>query len=1000
MHCRRFLTTAVALCSLLALLRESPLLASEPQPPTPQTILASLKLPDDLSISLAAAEPLVIDPVAIRFDEHRALWVAEMRDYPFVEEGGNTPSSRISILRDTDGDGVFDVSTVFADNLRYVTGMQPWRGGAFVTVSGNVVYMKDTNGDFVCDEQEVWYTGFAEQNQQLRASHPRLAIDGWIDVASGLRGGKVTSPKFPEEPAVDLSGRDFRFHPRTGKFVAASGQSQFGLCYGPADERLLVSNRNPCRQVMIAEKYLAASPQISVVSVVHDVAPFGEASRVFPRSKAWTTSNLHAGQFTAACGVHCYRGNFLPESYRSGIFTCDPTGNFVHFEKLSGNSPALHSQSPYEDHEFLSSTNDWFRPVNLEVGPDGSLYVVDFCRAVIEHPEFMPDELRGRKDLRWGNSAGRIWRIEPKQVTSQQPRGQRIYRQIDTTPDSLVADLADDSREHRDLPHRLIYEQFLAGEMLPSIPLSAIAVGNHGQRSRHALWLLAIAGKLSQQDLHLAITARDPHTRVAAIQASETLPRPWNPESLIADPDPRVRYQALLSWRLFASQTPASLTKSEEELAAKIDLQILADDAADPWMVAAYRLAAGPRGSLLLAQRYLSRPGALWKSEHFAIDRALLVALASKTTADDQSLARALATKGATIVHGSTLSRATASQLEASMAILASLATAQNRAQPTLTGLVDQPLRSELSKLLEEVAANPEATMTARLLALEVAAALSEKDDWLVQLALADSSQALRLLAIDLLGKRKLEEEAKLVHWRALVDQLPQETPAIRRAVVAKIASDGTLATLVAAGLREKKLVASELDAGARQRLTKHPDEKLRVELEQLLVSAITQDRTTALADYQKALSLTGDARRGSVIFEKNCSNCHKVGTIGVNVAPDISDSRTKTTSQLLADIIQPNRAIDNNYVAYSLLTVDGTTATGILTSETATSITLRQPGDKTLVIQRDEIEQLLSTGVSLMPEGLEKQIPHASMADLLAYIKEWRYLDGSIPKE
>lgn len=972
----------------------------ESEAPSPQTILASINLPDDLRISLAAAEPMVIDPVAIRFDEHGALWVAEMRDYPFVADDGKTPSSRISILRDNDGDGVFDDATVFADNLRYVTGMQPWRGGAFVTVSGNVVYMKDTNGDFICDEQEVWYTGFAEQNQQLRASHPRLAIDGWIDVASGLRGGKITSPKFPDEPPADLSGRDFRFHPRTGKFMAASGQSQFGLCYGPADERLLVSNRNPCRQVMIAEKYLAASPQISIASVVHDVAAFGEQSRVFPKSKAWTTSNLHAGQFTAACGVHCYRSDFLPEQYQSGIFTCDPTGNFVHFEKLVGSGPALESKSPYTDHEFVYSANDWFRPVNLETGPDGSLYVVDFCRAVVEHPEFMPDELRNRKDLRWGNSAGRIWRIEPKVVTSQQPRLQRTFRLRETSTDSLVADLADDSRSFCDLPHRLILEKLIAGEMLPNIPLSALAVGGQGQRSRQSLWLLSIAGRLSRQDLELALSATDPHTRVAALQASENLANPWNPEAFLADSDARVRFQALLSWRLFVARDPLSLAKAEEALASKIDLKLLATDAADPWMVAAYRLAAGPRGSLLLAERYLGRKGAEWNAAQFNVDRALLVALTTKTTADEMAIAKSLATQAATIVHGSTSSRATASQLESSLAILGSLAAAQNRAQPTLTGLIELPLRTDLSQQLVEVSANLEATTSARLLALSVAAATSEKHDWLAQLAQADPSQEVRLSAIDLLGKRTLPADEKLLYWTALAAQLPQETPAIRRAVVSKLASDASLAEVLAAGLREKRIVVSELDAGARQRLVKHPDEKLRAELEQLLAAAIPQDRAAALADYQKALSLTGDARRGAVLFEKNCSNCHKVGAIGVNVAPDISDSRTKTTAQLLADIIQPNRAIDNNYVAYSLLTVDGTTATGILTSETATSITLRQPGDKTLVIERGEIEQLFSTGVSLMPEGLEKQIPHEAMADLLAYIKEWRYLDGSIPKE
>ena len=143
----------------------------------------------------------------------------------------------------------------------------------------------------------------------------------------------------------------------------------------------------------------------------------------------------------------------------------------------------------------------------------------------------------------------------------------------------------------------------------------------------------------------------------------------------------------------------------------------------------------------------------------------------------------------------------------------------------------------------------------------------------------------------------------------------------------------------------------------------------------------------------------TLDALGGRKLFFKlNCINCHKIGDLGVNVAPDISDSRTKTAAQRLGDIIQPNRAIDANYVAYLLVTTDGTTASGILAAETSTSISLKAPGNKIITIPRSEIDQLRSTGLSLMPEGLEKTIPQQEMADLIAFIKNWRYLDGQIP--
>src|SRR5436305_11292520 len=141
-----------------------------------------------LRIELAAAEPEVIDPVAVRFDEDGRMWVVEMRDYPLGNPNkGGEPLSRIRVLEDKDNDGIFETATTFADKLLFITGLQPWKGGVFVTLSGRLAYMKDTDGDGRADVDETWFEGFAEQNSQLRANHPRLALDNWIYVAHGLR---------------------------------------------------------------------------------------------------------------------------------------------------------------------------------------------------------------------------------------------------------------------------------------------------------------------------------------------------------------------------------------------------------------------------------------------------------------------------------------------------------------------------------------------------------------------------------------------------------------------------------------------------------------------------------------------------------------------------------------------------------------------------------------------------------------------------------------------
>ena len=178
----------------------------------------------------------------------------------------------------------------------------------------------------------------------------------------------------------------------------------------------------------------------------------------------------------------------------------------------------------------------------------------------------------------------------------------------------------------------------------------------------------------------------------------------------------------------------------------------------------------------------------------------------------------------------------------------------------------------------------------------------------------------------------------------------------------------------------------------------KNPE--IQERLQKLIVANAPADRSQVLAEYQAALTHEHDPLRGRDLFAKNCSQCHKIGDLGVEVAPNISDSRVKTHEQLLVDILDPNRAIDNNYFSYTLVDTAGTVATGIISSETSSSVTMKQPEGKIITVLRSDIEQLKPNGVSLMPVGFEKQLSVAQMADVISFIKNWRYLDGQVPKE
>jgi putative heme-binding domain-containing protein len=184
------------------------------------------------------------------------------------------------------------------------------------------------------------------------------------------------------------------------------------------------------------------------------------------------------------------------------------------------------------------------------------------------------------------------------------------------------------------------------------------------------------------------------------------------------------------------------------------------------------------------------------------------------------------------------------------------------------------------------------------------------------------------------------------------------------------------------------------------QQLARVKNAALKERAAKLIAANRPADRGKVIEKYQPALSRKGDPAHGRELFSKTCAQCHRIGGIGVNVAPDISDSRVKLPSQLLTDILDPNRAIDNNYFNYLVVDRDGTTHTGVIATETSTSVTLRQPEDKRITIARENIEQIRSTGQSLMPVGLEKTLSIEDMSDLISFIKNWRYLGGEVPKE
>lgn len=944
-----------------------------------------------LKIELVAAEPEVVDPVAIAFDADGRMWVVEMRDYPNGPAKGQPPKSRIKILEDTDNDGRYEKVTIFADQLLFATGLQPWKGGVIVTLAGDVYWMKDTDNDGKADIREHWFTGFKQDNPQLRANHPTFAYDNHIYLASGIRGGSVIAVKEEwktDAKPVSVSGRDFRFDPLTGKYEAISGNGQFGMTFDDFGNRFVCSNRNPCMHVVLEDRYIKRNPHLAVKSVVHDVSPAGANSRIYPISKFWTTSTLHEGQFTAACGVTIFRGDLLPKEFLGNSFTCDPTGNLVHRDVLIPMGATFTSKPGRKKIEFLATRDEWCRPVNLSNGPDGALYVVDMYRAVVEHPQYMPDELKNRPDLTLGNDRGRIYRIVPADNTGRRPSFQPLSK---FSSIALTGLLAHPDAWHRETAQRLLIERQdkSAVKQLEQMVWKSTNISTKTPQGQiHALWTLNGLDSLPMSSIHRARIDSSPRVREHASRLAE----PWIREHKMtattgANPeyDARQRFQMALTLGEAGSATDLSALR-----------KIAWEGKTDPWTrlavfssIPAAPVTDGGMIPMLLMQQLLYK---LEQSppESLPLFRESFTLIGSRNNADELALASAYAL----LVHPDSSPDDIRLRMECLVGLCHGLARRGKKIKPYAASSVGLKNVSTF-EFAARVAESRENDEKYRLLAIE-ALRFANSDrarKTLLKLSTDQENQEIQLAAIGAVAAFDNPEIGP-----TLLRELSSASPVVRRSILDVMLRNAGRTKLLLDEIEAKRVAVPELGASNVNRLSKHRDSKIRERAHKLLADAIPADRQKVLKNYQSALTLKADPKNGRELFRKNCAACHRIDKIGVDVAPDIADSRSKKPAQLLVSILDPNRAIDNNYFSYTIVTTAGKILTGIVASETSSSISLRQPENKTVTVLRQDIDEMKSNGVSLMPVGLEKNIKVQEMADLISFIKNWRYLDGRVP--
>jgi putative membrane-bound dehydrogenase-like protein len=925
-------------------------------PLSPQQSWATLHVPADLEVELMAAEPLISSPVAIAFGPDGKLWVCEMYDYPTGVDGRYRPGGRIKLLEDTDGDGHYDKATVFLDNIPFPTGVTVWRQGVLVCAAPDILYAEDRDGDGRADQVRRLFQGFGTENYQARVNSLVYGLDGWVYGSCGLFGGTIHS--FRGGPPVPLGNRDFRIRPDEGILEPATGRTQQGRVRDDWDNWFGCDNTTLARHYPLPEHYLRRNPYLTPLPPGVPITDDPEPNKLYPLRSQLQLFKLSgpAGYTTAACGLGVYRDELLGRQYAGNLFTCEPVNLILHRLVLTPKGSTFSGKrAPTEQtREFLASTDNWFRPVQVTTGPDGCLWVVDMYRYVIEHPRWIPAEDLARLDVRAGCTLGRLYRVRPR---GRAPRP--VPRLEAQAPQRLVQALSSPNGCLRDLAHQLLVWSGAGAQVADS--LTALLHHSQPQTRLHALCLLGELHLLHPDDERLlgALDDEHPGVRRQAVRLSERYLRRSVPRlaKRVQDPDPQVRLQLALSLGEFP---PSGLL-------ARWLATLALDPRADAYLQAAVLSSLRPETAGDVLSQVLAAD---------AVAPDFLRQLARITAA----LAPAQAVQ---VLQAQKVQSPTPASRQ--IALLTGLAEASAAAGPSGAALRGQ-LRCWLAAA-RTWATDEQRDLSQRLGAVELLGRLPEEQAAEVALLgrLLTPSQPppIRAAALKALERSGAPQVPSLL--LAAWDHSP---PAQREQLVQVLLSRPAWTAALIQHLEKQPTAWAQLTPSQRQRLLHYPETPLRERVRRLEQGAIPSDRQQVLAAYRPALEKSGDAQRGQQVFLRLCASCHRWGAEGHAVGPDLATVQNRSPEYLLIAILDPNREVDPRYVEYLAVTRSGRTLSGLLAAETDASITLRGPQGQEETILRRDLEELHSLGRSLMPEGLEKDLSLQDLADLLALLR------------
>jgi len=984
------------------------------RPATPAESAQHLALPKGLEARLYVSEPQIYKPIAVNWDHRGRLWVSETLDYPNELMPPGKGRDQIKVVEDTDGDGTPDKFTVFADHLSIPTSLCFADGGVIVHQAPDTLFLKDTDGDGRADVRKVLFTGWNTADTHAGPSNLRVGLDNWIYGIVGYSGFRGTVGGVNHQFRQGF----YRFKPDGSalEFLRSTTNNSWGVGFSE-EGYLFGSTANGCPSVYapIANRFYEGVKGWS--SAV--LANIADSDRMFPATDKVRQVD-YFGRFTAGAGHALYTARLLPREYwNRAAFVAEPTGHIVATFNIVPKGTDFASHNGWN---LVASDDEWTSPISAEVGPDGCVWVTDWYNFIVQHnptPEGFSTGKGGAYETPLRDKThGRIYRIMPSGANVPE-----IVPLDPTKPETLVTALKSDNMFWRVHAQRLMVDAGNLGVVPALIALTkdqgVDAVGLN-PAAIHALWTLhglkqldggnaeataaasAALGHPSAGVRRNALLVADRGSRdaVAAILGGK----------LLDDADAQVRLAALL----VLSETPYSDAAGEAVAAAIASGKLTGDR----WLVDAATAAAAKHDRAFFRSIAVAKLGE---------DEARLAAAISSRVAEHHARGGPAETVGALLSSLPKADRRVADAIVGGLAKgwpkgkPASLDPASESAMVGLAQDLGPAARTQLVGLAEawgsvafearaaEIlgslmadirdAARPDEARTA---AARQLVDFRRKDGRaaadLLALVTPRTSPALAAGLLNAVARSESPEAGM-----ALAEALPRLTPAARPIALKALLgrAEWTRALLDAAEADKVRL--SDLALDQRQALASHPDAALAGRAKAMLGKGgglPDLDRQKVIDEVSAVALKAGDASQGKAVFTQNCAKCHMHSGEGGKVGPDMTGMNTHPKPELLIHILDPSRSVEGNYVQYSLATTDGRVLAGLLAAESKTTVELLDAEGKKSTVLRDEIEEFAASKKSLMPEGFEKQITPAQMADLLEFLtRKGKYLPLDLRK-